>query len=104
MINLLTFLTSGVPFPEYMMPEGLPRIIKCLWPFMNVALQFKCLNLKGIGWDIIMPYLKSGLLFALAWFPIGIGLYFARIELDKYQNKKLLDAEAEEGNFVSEGA
>lgn len=104
MINLLTFLTSGVPFPEYMMPEGLPRIIKSLWPFMNVALQFKCLNLKGIGWDIIMPSLKSGLLFALAWFPIGIGLYFARIALDKYQNKKLLDAEVEEGNLVSEGA
>jgi len=70
MINLITFLTSGVPFPEYMMPEGLSRIIKSLWPFMNVALQFKCLNLKGIGWDIILPSLKYGLLFALAWFPI----------------------------------
>jgi len=87
MINLITFLTSGVPFPEYMMPEGLSRIIKSLWPFMNVALQFKCLNLKGIGWDIILPSLKYGLLFALAWFPIGIGLYFARIALDKYQVK-----------------
>jgi ABC-2 type transport system permease protein len=87
MINLVTFLTSGVPFPEYMMPEGLSRIIKSLWPFMNVALQFKCLNLKGIGWDIILPSLKYGLLFALAWFPIGIGLYFARIALDKYQVK-----------------
>jgi ABC-2 type transport system permease protein len=87
MINLITFLTSGVPFPEYMMPEGLSGIIKSLWPFMNVALQFKCLNLKGIGWDIILPSLKYGLLFALAWFPIGIGLYFARIALDKYQVK-----------------
>ena len=64
MINILTFLTSGVPFPEYMMPEGLSRIIKSLWPFMNVALQFKCLNLKGIGWDNILPNIKNGILYA----------------------------------------
>jgi len=104
MINLITFLTSGVPFPEYMMPEGLSRIIKSLWPFMNVALQFKCLNLKGIGWDIILPSLKYGLLFALAWFPIGIGLYFSRIALDKYRNKRLINAEDKEPSLASEGA
>lgn len=99
MINIVTFLTSGVPFPEYMMPEGLSRIIKSLWPFMNVALQFKCLNLKGIGWDIILPYIKNGILYALVWFPIGIGLYFARIILDKYKNKRLFDSMEEESDL-----
>jgi ABC-2 type transport system permease protein len=87
MINIITFLTSGVPFPEYMMPDRLVGIIKCLWPFMNVALQLKCLNLKGIGWDIILPYIKNGILYSLVWLPIGIGVYLARIKLYKYKNK-----------------
>ena len=104
MINILTFLTSGVPFPEYMMPDGLPRIIKSLWPFMNVALQFKCLNLKGIGWDIILPYIKSGILYNLVWFPIGIGLYLARIQLHKYKNKRLLDSKLEESKLEGQVA
>ena len=102
MINIVTFLTSGVPFPEYMMPDSLVRIIKCLWPFMNVALQFKCLNLKGIGWDIILPYIKNGILYSLAWLPIGIGLYFARIQLYKYKNKKLFNSVYEENDFEGE--
>lgn len=104
MINIVTFLTSGVPFPEYMMPDGLSRIIKSLWPFMNVALQFKCLNLKGIGWDIILPYIKNGILYALVWFPIGIGLYFTRIQLHKYKNKRLLDSKEEESDLEGQVA
>jgi ABC-2 type transport system permease protein len=101
MINIVIFLTSGVPFPEYMMPDGLSKIIKSLWPFMNVALQFKCLNLKGIGWDVIFPSIRNGILYALVWFPIGIGLYFARIALYKYKNKSLISSEEGEINLVS---
>lgn len=102
MINIVTFLTSGVPFPEYMMPDGLNRIIKALWPFMNVALQFKCLNLKGIGWEIILPYIKNGLIYSLVWFPIGIGLYFTRIELHKYKNRRLFNLENEKNDLEDE--
>lgn len=102
MINIVTFLTSGVPFPEYMMPGRLSLIIKSLWPFMNVALQFKSLNLKGIGWDIILPYIKNGILYALVWLPIGMGLYFARIGLYKYKNKRIANSEGEEIDLVEQ--
>jgi ABC-2 type transport system permease protein len=70
---------------------------------MNVGLQLKCLNLKGIGWDVILPYIKNGIFYALIWFPIGIGLYSGRIALYKYKfNSKnnriteLKEAEEEE--------
>ena len=88
MFGIITFLASGVAFPRYMMPDGLPRLIESLWPFMNVALQFKNVNLKGAGWDVILPSIKIGILYA-----IGIGLYAARIALDKYRCKKSLDSE-----------
>lgn len=88
MINIVIFLSSGVPFPDYSMPNGLSKIITSIWPFMNVALPLKFLNLKGIGWDIILPYIKNGIIYALAWFPIGIGLYVSRIALDKAHSKK----------------
>lgn len=88
MINIVIFLSSGVPFPDYSMPNGLSKIITSIWPFMNVALPLKFLNLKGIGWDVILPYIKNGIIYALAWFPIGIGLYVSRIALDKAHSKK----------------
>lgn len=87
MINIVTFLTSGVPFPEYAMPAGLSIIIKGIWPLMNVALPLKFLNLKGITWNIILPYIKNGIVYALEWFSIGLILYSIRIALSKYKNK-----------------
>lgn len=102
MINLVTFLTSGVPFPEYAMPNGLPKIIKSIWPFMNVALPFKLLNLKGIGWDIILPYIKNGVMYALEWIPIGVGLYCGRIALEKYKNRIQVNNESEKNNLIGQ--
>jgi ABC-2 type transport system permease protein len=87
MINIVIFLTSGIPLPEYAMPIGLPKIIKSIWPFMNVALPLKFLNLKGLGWDFIMPFIKNGLVYALKCSSIGIVLYSIRIALSKYKNK-----------------
>ncbi|BCZ44237.1 ABC transporter [Clostridium gelidum] len=99
MFGIITFLASGVAFPRYMMPDGLPRLIESLWPFMNVALQFKNINLKGVGWDVILPSIKNGVLYAIVWFIIGIGLYSARIALDKHRSKKLLDSENEKSDL-----
>ncbi len=95
MINIVTFLASGIPFPEYAMPSGLPRIIKNIWPFMNVALPLKFINLKAVGWDVILPYIKSGIMYAEEWFLIGVVLYSARIALSKYRNKKISKEEDE---------
>ncbi|MCE5220262.1 MAG: ABC transporter permease [Clostridium sp.] len=106
MINILIFLTSGVPFPEYAMPDGLPKIIRSIWPFMNIALPLKFLNLKGSGWDIILPYIKDGIVYALEWFLIGIVLYSLRIAISKYKNKRISRKENEmsEENEKSVGA
>ncbi|EHI98395.1 hypothetical protein CDLVIII_1704 [Clostridium sp. DL-VIII] len=88
MMNIVTLLASGIPFPEYAMPSGLPKIIKSIWPLMNVALPLKFLNLKGSGWGIILPAIKNGVVYALEWFLAGAVLYSARIALSKYINKR----------------
>lgn len=92
MFNLASFLTSAAPWPEYMMPRGFAQVVKSLWPFIHVAMPLKYLNLKGAGWDVILPYIKNGLLYSLFWIPIGIGLYSVRIVLEKRKNKKLFTA------------
>lgn len=62
---------------------------------MNVALPLKFINLKGVGWDAILPYIKTGIMYAVEWFLIGIVLYSARIALSKYRNKKISKEEDE---------
>lgn len=81
-------LTSGVPWPEYMMPKPLVMAVQNLWPFMDVALPLKYLNLKGIRWNIIFPYIKNELYYTLFWLPVGILSYSASIIFKKHQNEK----------------
>ena len=88
-------LTSGVAYPFYMMPDSLAFWIKFISPLAQVATPLKILNLKGIGWDIILPYFKEIIGYSLFWIPIGLVLYTASIIYKKYKSeyKQLKTAE-----------
>lgn len=88
-------LTSGVAYPFYMMPDSLAFWIKFISPLAQVATPLKILNLKGIGWDIILPYFKEIIGYSLFWIPIGLVLYAASIIYKKYkfEYKQLKTAE-----------
>lgn len=92
-INLVTMLSSTATWPEYMMPSVFAQVVKRIWPLTYVALPMRAINLKGVGWDVILPYIRGGLLYSLFWLPVGIGLYSARIVLKKHKNKKSFIAE-----------
>ncbi|TEB07954.1 Inner membrane transport permease YbhR [Pelotomaculum schinkii] len=83
-IYTLFILTSGAVWPEYMMPAGFSQVVKCIWPYIHVANAWKYLSLKGIGWDILWPYIRNGLLFSIAWLVIAIFLHAFKI----YRKKK----------------
>lgn len=91
MINLIILLTAGISYPQFMMPSGLVKAVKCIWPFVHAAVPLKYLNLKGVGLEVILPYIKEGLLYTSFWLPAGIALYSARIALRKHKNKTLLN-------------
>jgi len=100
-INQILIMTCGVTYPEYMMPDGFAQAVKFIWPFRSAAIPLKFLNLKGVGWDVIFPYIKDGLLYTAFWLPVGIILYSAKIAFTKNRNKKSLDIkEDSDGNLL----
>lgn len=78
-------LTSGVAYPFYMMPESVAFWIKSISPLAQVAIPLKLLNLKGVGWDVILPYFKESVQYSLIWVPIGLALYSISIMYRKYK-------------------
>ncbi|WP_293978630.1 ABC transporter permease [uncultured Clostridium sp.] len=81
-------LTSGVAYPFYMMPEGVVTFIKLISPLAQVSVPLKILNLKGVGWDIILPYFKESVGYSLLWIPIGLILYIISVARTKYKLEK----------------
>ena len=81
-------LTSGVAYPFYMMPEGVVTFIKLISPLAQVSVPLKILNLKGVGWDIILPYFKESVGYSLLWIPIGLILYIISVARTKYKLAK----------------
>jgi len=73
------------------MPAGFAQAVKFIWPFRSAAIPLKFLNLKGVGWDVILPYTKDALLYTAFWLPVGIILYSTKIAFTKNRNKKSLD-------------
>ena len=73
-IYILFISTSGATWPEYLIPNGFMPVVRMLWPFAYVANPLKFLNLKGIGWPILMPYIENLTVFCLAWAVIAICL------------------------------
>lgn len=89
LMNLVIMLTSGVTYPLYMMPDGFANTVGAISPFIHSALPLKYLNLKGLGWDLMLPYIKEGLMYSLVWMPIGITLYFSKLTFQKYRKQKV---------------
>ena len=81
-------ITSGVAYPFYMMPETLVSLIKLIVPLAQVAIPLKLLNLKGVGWEIILPYFKESVGYSLLWIPIGLILYTVSVVYEKYKISK----------------
>ena len=84
----LLVMTSGVAYPFYMMPAGVEFFIKFISPLAQVAVPLKNLNLKGVGWDIILPYLKESIGYSLFWIPIGLIMYIISVIITKYKITK----------------
>jgi ABC-2 type transport system permease protein len=81
--GLVVILTSGAVWPEYMMPDGMPQMIKILWPYIHAALPFRFFNLKGLGWDMMLSYLWNCLVYAFGWLAVGVTLYSLKIHRRK---------------------
>ena len=93
--STLFMLTSGIAYPFYMMPQTLVFLIKLISPIAQVAIPLKILNLKGVGWDVIVPYIKESTTYTLIWIPIGIVLYSISILSRKYKASKEVSKEKE---------
>lgn len=78
-------LTSGVAYPFYMMPESVEFWIKSISPIAQVAIPLKLLNLKGVGWDVILPYFTESVEYSLIWIPVGLALYSISIMYKKFK-------------------
>ncbi len=82
-------LVSGVAYPFYMMSPGLVKVIKAIVPLSQVAVPLKMLNIKGSGWEAILPYLKESARYSICWICAGIVLYSVSIIYEKYKISKL---------------
>lgn len=91
-ISSVFVLTSGVVWPEYMMPTGMGAAIKGIWPFFHVAMPIKFINLKGVGWDIIFPYLRNCFLYFIFWLPIGLYLFKRKISIKRSERIGFMEA------------
>lgn len=92
MFNTAFTLVSGVSYPFFMMPQTLVKLIKMVIPISHVAVPLKVLNLKGVGWDVVLSYMNGWPAFTVTWFIIGSCLYFGRI---LYEKKKDMHKEKE---------
>ncbi|WP_406542385.1 ABC transporter permease [Clostridium ljungdahlii] len=90
LINIVIFLTCGVVMPDYLLPNGMADALNILWPFRHMTVALKMLNLKGLSFDLMLPYLQNELRFGTFWLPVGLALYSAKIAFMKYKNSKLL--------------
>ena len=81
-------ITSGVAYPFYMMPQNVEFFIKLISPLAQVSVPLKMLNLKGVGWDVVLPYFKDCIGYSLLWIPIGLLLYVISICHKKYKLSK----------------
>lgn len=100
MSNLVMIMTCGVTYPEYMMPGRFSQVVRALWPFIHVAIPLKYLNLKGVGWEVILPYINSGLKYTLFWLPIGLVLYSVSVIRNK--KGKLIDINENDNDVDNE--
>ena len=94
----ITFF-SGAAYPFYMMPDWLSKIAHAIIPMANLSMAFKALNLKGVGFSILMPDIMNGIKYMVFWLPVGIVLYVFSIFIEK---KKLNNKSGNTENLVTE--
>ncbi|MDR3271704.1 MAG: ABC transporter permease, partial [Peptococcaceae bacterium] len=70
-IAVVFLLTAGATWPEYMIPAWLRYFIGCIWPYMHLALPYKALIIKDLGWSALAPYIGKCLIFGSGWLLIG---------------------------------
>ncbi|MGK0467399.1 ABC transporter permease [Clostridium sp.] len=87
-LSVPSILTCGYVWPAFMMPTGLIEKVNLVWPIGAFINPLRAINIKGTDYQGILPYIKSGLLYAAIWIPIGIGFYIFRIYIDKVIQKK----------------
>ena len=93
----ITFF-SGAAYPFYM-ADWLSKIAHAIIPMANLSMAFKALNLKGVGFSILMPDIMNGVKYMIFWLPVGIALYVLSIFIEKKKlNNKLGNTE----NLVTE--
>lgn len=103
MFNSAFMLLSGVPYPLYMMPEKLVTFVKMFSPLIHVAIPLKFLNLKGVGWDVVLPGIYSSLKFGTIWLIIGIISFTIKIMvLRKKKNINIEDSGEEIQSEINE--
>jgi len=68
-------------------------------PMANLSMAFKALNLKGVGFSILMPDIMNGIKYMVFWLPVGIALYVLSIFIEK---KKLNNKSGNTENLVTE--
>ncbi|MBC2723090.1 ABC transporter permease [Desulfosporosinus sp.] len=73
-VGVLIMLTSGMVWPNFVMPQGFSTLVRLLWPFAHVVMPFKALHLKNAGWAETLPAMGSCILFGLVWLAIGLAI------------------------------
>lgn len=92
-LSVPTLLTAGYIWPEFMMPGIFEKIAGKVWPLIFFVLPMKEMQMKGVGVDAIRHYITGGIVFALIWIPLGLGLYLIKIIIIKriFKNEFLQD-------------
>jgi len=80
-LTVPTFLSCGFAWPEYMMAPGFADVIKAIWPLYYFITPMKDVMLKGIGLELLKPYLIGCAIFATVWVPIGLLLFRRKIKI-----------------------
>ena len=96
MFNSAFMLLSGVAYPLYMMPEKLVTFVKIFSPLIHIAIPLKFLNLKGVGWDVVIPGMYSSLKFGSIWLVIGSISFAIKIMTMKKKKKTDIKEESDE--------
>lgn len=81
LLTVPTFLTCGYAWNEYLMAPGFAAVIKAIWPLYYFANPMKDVLLKGVGLEMLLPYLKGCIIFAMVWIPFGLVCYGRKIKL-----------------------
>ena len=65
-------IMGGINYPFYMMPEWVKMLSNLIYPLTPMLEGLKALNLKGVGWEQMLPYLLNSLRYTIMWMAAAI--------------------------------